>query len=811
MQADVNILLSQMQGVRAFIVYRLVPGTDRHGNPTLDKVPTSPATGYECSPHNPNEWLLPDEAAAWARHMGTDFGVGLVISEQIVLPGGWRTFCLDLDKCRDGDRWAAHAAHFCAMFPGALIESSVSGLGLHVYGLYHGERPSHGVKNKVYRMELYTRLRFIALGVGASGSILTDHTTALHALARDYFPPRDDGDYGDTLTESPVPEWSGPTDDDALIAIGMRIKTARQVFGGKASFADLFSGNVDALARAFPPFKNTAYDESAADLALANSLAWLTGNHGERIERIMRLSQLVRPKWDRPSYMVNTINMACASQKSWYNDRRGAQSLPTTPPASAAMTAPATVAGTVPATDSAVGAVSPGALQPYPPNHIGELLVLPQQLYLFTGCMYVEDVYEMMLPDGTMLSSERFDVRYSGYKYCIDPENKTTRSAWEAFTRSEIYNFPKVRGVFFDPRKAPLSVEHREGHTYVNSWMPIQIERRQGDPTPLLRHLKKILPNGNDAEILLAYMAACVQYPGVKFQYWPLIQGVEGNGKTILSELLQAAIGRKYCHWPKAAELGSKFNAPFYGKLLILVEDVKISESRESLWETLKPMITGKQLEIEAKGVDKVTREICFNGVLNTNHKNGIRKTQNDRRICPFYCAQQYKSDLQRDGLTHAYFKEFRAWMENGGFEIVSDFLMTYEIPEQWNPADGKHAPDTTVSQEAITEGLGYIEQEILEAIQQKAPGFRNGWASSTALDILLGRLGKSSTIPRNKRRDLLEALGYSFHPALPDGRTPVADTDGNYPLLYIRKDAQGATETDARRVIEWFKWSQTV
>ena len=786
--ADSNLLLLQLQGVRAFILYRLVPQSDG----SLDKIPTSPATGLPCDPHEPSGWMLPEDAQLWANYYGDGYGVGVVISETLYVREGFRLFCLDLDKCRDGSQWLPHAAAFCSRFYGALIECSVSGNGLHVFGCYQGERPEHGVKNKNYRMELYTRLRFIAVtGHGASGSVLTDHTPALQALAKDFFPPHDDEEYGDTLSTAPVAAWSGPLDDDELIRRAMRSHSAREVFGGKAAFADLWNANTAVLARVFPPFKNTPYDESAADQALANHLAFWTGNHGTRMEALMQRSQLKRAKWDmRAGYLVGTINRACGSQKQWYCDPRAGEIVaPQVPP-------PPTI-------DTST------VMHVRPP--IGDYLTLVQQLSLFDGCVYVQDVHQVMMPQGYLLSSERFDAEFSGYTFAITADgSRPAKRAWEAFVHSEVFAFPKVKGTYFDPRRAPREIMIRDGWSFINSWVPTEIAREHGDASPYFNHIKRILPHGNDAEVLLSYFAACVQHPGVKFQWWPLIQGVEGNGKTLLSVLLEQAIGRRFTHWPKAAEVGSKFNSAFYGKLLILVEDIYISEARGSLWETLKPMITGERLEIEGKGVDKVTREVCFNGVLNTNHKNGIRKTRNDRRIGPFFCAQQHESDLERDGLTENYFRWFKDWCFGPGGPIVAHYLMHYPIPEEWNPATHAiRAPKTSATEDAITAGLGVVEQEVLEAIEQGTTGFRGGWVSSTALDRLLGTLGKANIIPRNRRRDLLESLGYSPHPALPDGRSTAPDTDGSRPRLYVRKDAPGAHETNQALVLQWYQYAQ--
>lgn len=831
--ADANLLLTELQGCRAFILYRL----ERAANGDLDKIPTSPYTGKNCDPHDPCEWMLGEEAALWAEQYGASYGVGVVISEDITLPNGGKLFCLDLDKCRDGDRWLPHAAAFCSRFGGALTECSVSGTGLHVFGSYFGERPEHGVKNKVYKIELYTRLRFIAItGVGASGSCLIDHTKALHALAVEYFPKHDDEDYGDTLSDKPVAEWVGPSDDDELLRRAFHSNSFGAIFRGKASFADLFTGNADALSRVFPAFKNTPWDYSAADQALANHLAFWTGNHGMRIERIMRRSGLVRDKWDvRPTYLRDTINRACGSQRQWYKDPRGPSSpspdndVPP-PPAPVAYETATTIAATTSPTDASAGAVVPSSPTapsvPPPPDSVasahghrppvGDYLTLTQQLPLFDGCIYVQDVHQILMPAGHLLSSERFDTEFAGYTFAVTADGqRPAKKAWEAFVHSEVHSFPKVRGTYFDPRQEPRALIRRDGWTFINSWVPVDIPKKRGDASPFLNHLRKILPKGNDADILLAYFAACVQFPGYKFQWWPLIQGVEGNGKTLLSVLLEMAVGARYAHWPKAAEVGSKFNAAFYGKILVLVEDVYISEQRGTLWETLKPMITGARLEIESKGVDKVMREVCFNGVLNTNHKNGIRKTRNDRRICPFFCAQQFESDLERDGLTQEYFvgdNGFKHWVYGEGGPIVADFLASYQIPDQWNPTKGAHrAPRTTATEEAITAGLGAVEQEVLEAIEQRLPGFRGGWVSSIALDMLLAKIGKAATIPRNKRRELIESLGYVLHRGLPEGRSVVADTDGSRPIFYTRKDAQGVDETDPAKVLQWFKYLQSI
>src|SRR5690606_38441307 len=98
-------------------------------------------------------------------------------------------------------------------------------------------------------------------------------------------------------------------------------------------------------------------------------------------------------------------------------------------------------------------------------------------------------------------------------------------------------------------------------------------------------------------------------YPGVKFQWMPLIQGVEGNGKSLLLNIVAHAVGHRYSHFPNASELGNsgqKFNAWIQNRLFIGVQEIYVSDRRE-VSDALKPLITDSKIEIQGKGMDQVT------------------------------------------------------------------------------------------------------------------------------------------------------------------------------------------------------------
>jgi hypothetical protein len=245
------------------------------------------------------------------------------------------------------------------------------------------------------------------------------------------------------------------------------------------------------------------------------------------------------------------------------------------------------------------------------------------------------------------------------------------------------------------------------------------------------------------------------------------------------------------------------------GKIFYAVEDIYVPDARREVIEELKPMITGGDgLEIEAKGIDQTSADICGNFMFNSNHKDAIKKTGNDRRFCVLFSAQQESSHLQRDGMGGDYFPNLYNWLRADGYAIVSEFLHSYAIPVELNPAgECQRAPISSTTGEALQVSQGTIEQEILESVAQGLPGFNGGFISSIYLDRLLDRMGLMRKINHLRRREILESLGYRYHPALLDGRVNNAVLpDGGKPRLYIHDTCLAKQLTSGSEVAKFYE-----
>lgn len=228
-----------------FIPVLLAPKNDGSGK--VDKLPLDHRTGSVTEKgsdgaHNPAIWMTYDAAAACIATMGgaPTFALGFVLTAADDL------WCIDLDNVRTPTGWSDLATTLCRQLPGAVVEVSQSGRGLHLWGR-RSAMPPHASKNTALSLECYSDRRFIALGSNAVGA-MADDCAALDAVVTGYFPKRAEL-AAPHDTDGPCPDWSGPTDDAELIDLACRSRSPAAVFGGGVTFADLWERNVDVLAK----------------------------------------------------------------------------------------------------------------------------------------------------------------------------------------------------------------------------------------------------------------------------------------------------------------------------------------------------------------------------------------------------------------------------------------------------------------------------------------------------------------------------------------------------------------------------------
>jgi hypothetical protein len=707
--------LEILKGYRQFILYKLQPSNTRPGK--TDKLPCDYRTGEIVSAHDPQYWTDSDAVIAAAAHFGSGYSIGFVLTPECKL------FCLDIDNCflqQDNQR-SLLAEGLCNMFPGAAVEVSQSGKGLHIWGTYTGDMPNHASKNVELGIELYTEKRFIALGRSdsATGNAFTDCTVMLDCIIALYFVPNVIQADDEEWTDAPCPEWYGPADDDELIGRALRSKSPASIFGSKASFADLWNGNVEVLGRTYPAAEGRPYDASSADMALAQHLAFWTGNNCERIERLMRQSALIRDKWDsHSSYLSRTILTAVSRQDEVLTKEKS----PSTP------------------------AVELHDFYAYLPAH--------NYIYGPTGDSWpdksVNGALKGLKPDGMSPSA------------WLDKHRAVHQTTWH----------PEYGEIIADVVIGHSGMTPHAGNRVFNRYRPPILMQSDADPARWIEHVRRIYHA--DADHIIAWCAHRVQRPGEKLNHALVLGGSQGIGKDTLLAPVRYAVGSNNWADINPAQLSAQFN-PFVEAVVLCINEARnLGEfNRYEFYEHSKAYIAAPPdtHQCNQKHAKAYPVFNLMGVIITTNHKTaGIYLPADDRR---HYVAW---SDARKEEFESDYFTGIWNWLDEGGCDAVANYLQKVDL----SSFDAKAPPTKTAAWRAIVESNVDPDGVAIADALADENGIRMPIGT---VDEIIAAIESSknfelaSTLRERKNRrkipHLLEMAGYEQcrNPATSDGR----------------------------------------
>jgi primase-polymerase (primpol)-like protein len=291
--------LAELQRWPHWVVWR---EEERDGKPT--KVPYQARyPERRASSTDPSTWAT-HAAAKSALAQGKGDGLGYVFAEDDEYAG------VDLDHCVvDGK--VAFGARAIVDRLASYTELSPSGTGLHIIvraGL-NGGRNRTKTTSWDGDFETYDCGRFFTItGEHLPGTPTTieSRQEELDAIRAELFPASATANVALTNGKSPTPV----TMDD--YALEEKIRKSRS----GAKFDRLMAGDTSGHGE----------DDSAADMALCNLLAWWLQGDAARMDAWFRRSGLYREKWEREDYRERTIAEGIAScANGFYNPKHNAK------------------------------------------------------------------------------------------------------------------------------------------------------------------------------------------------------------------------------------------------------------------------------------------------------------------------------------------------------------------------------------------------------------------------------------------------------------------------------------------------------
>lgn len=238
--------------------------------------------------------------------------------------------------------------------------------------------------------------------------------------------------------------------------------------------------------------------------------------------------------------------------------------------------------------------------------------------------------------------------------------------------------------------------------------------------TMIRQHLKILCGNNADyGKILEQWLAFQIQHRGEKLLWVPIIQSIEGVGKSFLAVMLRCCLGNNNINVVYPMQVKSEFNGWATGACVNVLEELKIQgHNRYDVTNSLKSLLIDDMIQINEKGLPHYNTQNTANYICFTNYKDAIPIRDDDRRWWVVYCPLKKLTDLKQYtsyevneyydmlfGALREYPSEIHRWLLD--YEISDEFLAMKQAPET------KYKNYLIDTEEAACDGLDELRDLI--------------------------------------------------------------------------------------------------
>lgn len=275
-----------------------------------------------------------------------------------------------------------------------------------------------------------------------------------------------------------------------------------------------------------------------------------------------------------------------------------------------------------------------------------------------------------------------------------------------------------------EPPKRDEIIYEDEGQRMVNTWRGFALTPMDADVTPWIEHVRYLIPNEQEREALINYLAALVQRVGSKPSFAVVHRGFKRNGKDSLYAPVAMAMGRAAKEATIKDVLEGWGDHRFQTKLLIVTEVKKSQDHNVSnaMKTIIAPTTTGKQT-LNLKGGQVVVQPDYMGVLMMTNHRNGFTIDHDDPR---YFVVDSWVTPKEPEYYTGLY-----KWYQNGGAAAVLAYLMRRDI----SGFNHNALPFITDGAREMAQASRYdYEQDLEDMIIEGQPPFDKGVITAKAL-----------------------------------------------------------------------------
>lgn len=332
----------------------------------------------------------------------------------------------------------------------------------------------------------------------------------------------------------------------------------------------------------------------------------------------------------------------------------------------------------------------------------------------------------------------------------------------------------KVDAIAYLPGVEDAKVE-LEGRTLFNVFnpktLPIEATEFTEDGKAAIetvkKHIEFICGNKEDSEVLLQWLAFQVQYPGKRILWAPVIQSIQGVGKSYFGELLRVCLGDRNIGTVSPTQVTSDFNGWATNVCVNVLEELRVKgHNRHEATNALKPLITDRMIQINEKGVKPYMTYNTANYMCFTNYRDALPLDGDDRRWWVIFAPIQSLAEMKKyTGLgASEYFSRLFGAIEGYGPEIRK-WMLEVEISKEFKAI--KQAPMTGHKERMIaTEDSGMDGLfEVRDLIERGEAGefqfVKKACISQSDLNEILTFEYPDLELSKVTIRNVLKKIGY--------------------------------------------------
>ena len=347
---------------------------------------------------------------------------------------------------------------------------------------------------------------------------------------------------------------------------------------------------------------------------------------------------------------------------------------------------------------------------------------------------------------GRKVSSTAFDRTFN--RELISRQNRERGESFNGKASDaalNLYCIPVVYDYLYFPGAEDFFL--LDGNPVVNTWNRNKIPMSSSPKTKadrnavrrFERHLELVIGDGRERRLLLDYLAYNVQFPAERVHWAPVLQGVEGGGKSFFQSLMATVMGESNLGIATAGDLHEQYTAWAEGSKMVFFEEIKINGlAAFEIANKIKAYITNPTVTIRRMQRNSYKIPNMTNYFMLTNYLDAIPLETNDRRYFVVRTTFLTKSHIDEFVAKNpTYFEELFEMLAMHG-PVLRWYLETHELSDEFRPKS--QAPRTNAWQLMYdevngTEVLGGdAGDELAELLAENDPLLSENVLSAAAL-----------------------------------------------------------------------------